>query len=67
MNHDEIKPEAANDPGIDLSSIVVVDPRILNADTDAHSEITRQMGEALEGLSVAQWLLLAATVEQNAA
>lgn len=59
--------EAANDPGLDLGSILVVDPRILIADTDAATELARQMGEALEELTVHEWLLLAEAVEENAA
>lgn len=59
--------EAANDPGLDLGKILVVDPRILIADTDAATELARQMGEALDQLTVAEWLLLGEAVEENAA
>ncbi len=58
---------AANQPPLDLATVLVLDPRILMADTDAYSEITRQMSEALAALSTAEWLLLGQVVEENAA
>jgi len=57
----------ANDPVFDLATVLMVDPRILIADTDPATELTRKMGEALAELSLADWLLLGQVVEENAA
>lgn len=57
----------ANEPGLDLASVLVVDHRILMADSDPASEITRQMGEALAELTTAEWIMLGMVMEENAA
>jgi hypothetical protein len=59
--------EASEGTGIDLSSILVIDRRILGGDSDPATELTRQMSAALDGLTVQEWELLGQLFEHSAA
>lgn len=52
-------PESANEPpAIDLSQVLMIDERILHADSHPESDFARQMAEALTSLEAEDWLLM---------